>query len=241
MHGRSAEPVQGQEMLSHRIALVPGKAVARIPFVQPLHARVARGLGEDGGRGDRLAFAVSLHDGMLGYAHVPDAPRIDQQVLCRQGQRLDRSPHRQHAGPVDVDRIDLVDFGKTHRIGQGRLLDLGGETIACGGIELLGIVDAGNPRARREHHRGRRHRTRKGAHARFVDAGHAHDAGRPQAGLIAQQLAQALALGAVVETTPGNGVQDRPGPGPGIGPQRGFGGAVEGAAFDHVPKLDLCQ
>ena len=51
MHGRGAEPVQGQEMLAHRIALVPGKAIARILPVQPLHARVARGLGEDGRRG----------------------------------------------------------------------------------------------------------------------------------------------------------------------------------------------
>ena len=84
MDRRGAKPFQGEEMLAHRIALVPGKAVAWILRVQTLHKGVASGLGQDGRRGDRQALAVALDDRLLGYGHVLDAPRIDEQVLRTQ-------------------------------------------------------------------------------------------------------------------------------------------------------------
>src|SRR6185295_20052234 len=90
-----------------------------------------------------------------------------------------------------------------------RLLDFDGEPITVSRVKLLGIVHTQDPRSRRKYDGGGRDRARKRAHARFVDAGDAEHAARPQRGLIAQQLTQPLALGTVLKASAGNGVQDR--------------------------------
>src|SRR5205809_6431750 len=144
MDRRGTETLEGQEMLAHRVALVPGKTVAWIPLVQSLHDGVARGLGKDGCRGNGEALAVPLHDRLLGYGHVPEAACVDEQMLSRQREPLNRPPHGKHTSPVDIDGVDLVDFGEPNRIGQRRLLDLACQAIACGGVEPRGIIHPWN-------------------------------------------------------------------------------------------------
>jgi hypothetical protein len=85
-------------MLAHRITLVFGKAIARMLFIEPPHNRVARGLGEDGTRGNGQALAISLHDRLLGYGQIPDAACVDEQMLDRQREPL--NPRRIASTPA---------------------------------------------------------------------------------------------------------------------------------------------
>ena len=77
------------------------------------------------------------------------------------------------------------------------------------------------------------------AHAGFIDARDMHDAAGPQGGLEAQQMAQALALGAVLAAAPRDGLEDGPGAGARIGPQGGFGLGVERTGFDDDASANL--
>ena len=132
-----AELPERSPVPGNRIALVPCKAVAGMLGIQLLHQRVAGGLGEDRGRGNRQALGIASDDGLLGNLQALETAPIDQHVLGLFREPLDRAVHGEPAGPVDVDTVDLLDRGETHRPGGGRLLDLAGETIPRSGIELL--------------------------------------------------------------------------------------------------------
>ena len=75
MNGRGPEPLEHGQMLADRIALVLGKAIARILFIQLVHERIPSSFGQDGGRRNSQTSAVSLHDGLLRYREILEAPR----------------------------------------------------------------------------------------------------------------------------------------------------------------------
>src|SRR5262245_52288928 len=226
-------------MFADGIALVPGKAVARMLGVELVHQRIARRLGQDRGGGDAEAAAVAFDDVLLRNRQIFEPPRIEQEMLRCERQALDRAAHGQEPGPVDVDGIDLLDFGEGNRPGDGARPDLGREPVARGRIELLRIVDARNARPGREHDGGGRHWPGERAHAGFVDARDMQHAAGPNGVFKAQQVAQALTLGAILPAPPRDGVQDGLRAGAGIGPQGGFGRAIERAGFDHDTTANL--
>ncbi len=53
--------------------------------IQPAHEGVTRGLGQDRGGGDGQAFAVALHDGLLGCLQVFETAGVEEDVLRGQG------------------------------------------------------------------------------------------------------------------------------------------------------------
>lgn len=80
----------------------------------------------------------------------------------------------------------MFDIRESDRIGQGLAPDFNGKAIAFGGIELFGIIDAGNARARPEYHRGGGYRARHGAHAGLINAGNTLHSRTPERGLKAE-------------------------------------------------------
>ena len=63
-----------------------------------------------------------------------------------------RPAHGEHRGVVDVDLVDLAGTGGTERNHEGLLADAGSEHHAGGGVELFGVVHAGDSTASGRHH-----------------------------------------------------------------------------------------
>jgi hypothetical protein len=80
MDRAGAERAQCGPMLLHRIPLVLRKTVARIFAVISHHARVTRGLGDNGSRRDGQALAVAADDRVLRQRHLAQPSRIEQQM-----------------------------------------------------------------------------------------------------------------------------------------------------------------
>ena len=93
MNGRGPEPLEHGQMLADRIALVLGKAIARILFIQLVHERIPSSFGQDGGSRNSQTSAVSLHDGLLRYREILEAPGIEEEVLRHQGKSLNGAAH----------------------------------------------------------------------------------------------------------------------------------------------------
>ena len=108
-------------------------------------------------------------------------------------------------------------------------------------VELLRIVDAGNPRFWREDHGRGRHRPGERAHAGFVDAGDVQNARGPKRALELQELAQSLPLRAIFGAPPRDGVQNASCARPRIGPQGGFRVAIERFCLVDVAATDRCE
>ena len=92
MDGRGPEPRERGHMLADGIALVPGKAVARMLCIQLVHERIPRRLGEDRSGGNRQAFRVAFDDALLGDGQILYAPSVDEDV--NRGDRQSRHRHR---------------------------------------------------------------------------------------------------------------------------------------------------
>src|SRR5260221_10802610 len=110
---------QRVEVSAHRVALVAREAVTRKPNVELHHARITRGLRQDGGRGDGQTSLVALENAFLRNGEVVDLPAVDENVLGWRRQSLDGATHRQDPGPVDVHAIDLVRLDERHRPRNG--------------------------------------------------------------------------------------------------------------------------
>ena len=95
-------------------------------------------------------------------------------------QRVERATHREQRRMIDVQVVDFLDRRNAHA-DPGRLgAYLLGERCACLGIQPLGVVDTGNIRIGRKHHRCGDDRSRERTHARLVDTGDVTHAGLPQ-------------------------------------------------------------
>ena len=78
MNARSPEPLKRGQMLADRIALVLGKAVARILFIQLVHECIPSSFGQDRGGRNGQAPTVSLHDGLLRYREILHSRRASR-------------------------------------------------------------------------------------------------------------------------------------------------------------------
>src|SRR5262245_29732857 len=124
MDRRGTEQLERSQVLPYGIALVPGKTVTRVHGVEPVHDSIARGLGKDRSGGNRHAASVTLNDGTLGYLELLEPPRIEQDVLGGHAEALERATHGELTGPIDINGVDLLHFGKADRPGRGRCLYL---------------------------------------------------------------------------------------------------------------------
>jgi hypothetical protein len=77
-----------------------GKAVAGMTIVERPHHRIACDFRKNGGRGDAGGFGVALDNCLLRDIYLLQTLRVDQEVLRRGPQPLDRSLHRQQTCPI---------------------------------------------------------------------------------------------------------------------------------------------
>src|SRR5262249_19931644 len=101
MHGRGAKLLECYQVLAHRVALVLREPVAGMLGVELAHQGIASGLGENRCRGNGQTLGVTLDDGLLGCTQVAEAPRVEEEVLRRQGETFDRTAHGEQTGPAD--------------------------------------------------------------------------------------------------------------------------------------------
>src|SRR6266498_896515 len=199
--GTRAEAAQRFEVLRGGIPLVPREAIARVREVELRHQRVACGLREDRGGGDRERERVPVDDGGLRDAQVSELPRVDEEVVRARGERPHRPCEREEARPVDVQAVDLLHLRARHRPADRVSADVLGEPLALLAVELLRVVDAARPVVGRQHACARHHRPCERRHARLVHPGDVHDPLGPQLGLEAEQVTEALPLSAVLVPT----------------------------------------
>ena len=155
------------------------------------------GLGEDARGGDGEGEGVAVHDAALGDVDLGDFARVHEEEVGSNAQRDHCPAHGQEGGVVDVQAVDLGDVREAHRPSDGFALDEGLERFALLGVELLGVVDAAGAEVVRKNAGRRYDRAGEGGDARFVDAGDVIEALVPELALVAQEVAQALAFGAV--------------------------------------------
>jgi hypothetical protein len=198
MDGAGTQRAEGRLVLRRGVALVRREAVARESAVEVGHVCVARGLGEDGRRGDGQGERVAVDDASLGDRTLRDAAGIDQDEGGRRGEPEQRAAEGQEPRVVDVESIDLLDFGHSHCPGDCLALQLEGHALAGLGVEHLAIVDAAQLVPVRKDDRRRHHRAGEGGHPRLVHAGDVQVTGVPELDLESQEISEPLALGAVL-------------------------------------------
>ena len=104
------------------------------------HHPVARDLGDDRGGGDRAALGVAVDDRLRRPLPARAGIAVDQHPGRLDPERLDRASHRQHARPVDVDAVDLLDRGDADAT-SGDLRELRVKRLALLERQILEIVD----------------------------------------------------------------------------------------------------
>jgi hypothetical protein len=167
------------------------------------------------------------------------APGIEEEVLRHQGKSLHGAVHGKEPGPVNVDRVDLLDFGKRDRPCGSARPDLRREFVSRRWIELLRIIDAPNTTSGGEHDGGGRPGPSERAHAGLINPGNMQHAAGPKDAFIAQQLAQTLTLGAILRASSRDSIQNGLRAGEQVGLQSGLGRTVEWAGFDDDTTMNL--
>ncbi len=175
MEGRRAMLAKGFEMAGRAVALVAGEAVLRIDGVPLLHSRVPMRFREDRGCRDGDAAGIALNQGFLLDQDV-ELHRVNEQVIRRNRQLLQRCGHRLARGLVNVPRVDAlrVHFGDRPR--ERVFTDARRELRAAFGRELFRIVEADDAPLGIENYRGGNDRTKQRAASGFINAGDAHPA-----------------------------------------------------------------
>jgi len=91
---------------------VVGEAVTGMPRVERSHQPIARDLRQNGSSRDTGRFRVALDNRLLRDRYLFQEFRVDQEMLRDYCQAFNSPPHCENARPVDVDRVDLLDFDK---------------------------------------------------------------------------------------------------------------------------------
>src|SRR5258708_31594286 len=115
---RRAEALKGDEMFLAAVAAIGLPAIAGKALGKARHVAIARYLGEDRRRGDRIRARIAADDG-LGAAAEPrrHLVAVDQHDLGLLRQRLQRAAHGEESRLPDVAAVDLLD----RRLGHGEL------------------------------------------------------------------------------------------------------------------------
>ena len=154
------------------VAFVLAEAILRETGAEVAHNRVARDLRDHAGGRDAEAIAIAINDRRLRQRKREYGKAVDEDVLGRGGQRLERGAHRLMSGAEDIDRVNLDCIDHAHRPKDGVVRDeLLVNLLAFLRQKLLGIVELSVPEFFRQNDSGGYDRPGQGAAARFVDAG----------------------------------------------------------------------
>jgi len=139
---------------------MPGKAELRKLAVDFPHQAVAGDFGDDAGGRDREREAVALDDGVMRHRETAHRQAVDEAMIGRGIDGLDRPAHREVAGAQDVEAVDFQAIGHGHRPDD---LRISGEFLiedlpSCGG-DFFGIIEARAGKTARQDDGGGGHRT----------------------------------------------------------------------------------
>jgi hypothetical protein len=101
-----------------------GETIAGMTRVEHAHHRVTLDFRENRGGGYAGGFGVAFDDRLLWNNYLLQTLRVDQQILRRGSESSDRPLHRPDARPVNVDRVDLLDFDECNIPIRSFFLDL---------------------------------------------------------------------------------------------------------------------
>ena len=153
-----------------------GEIISGVGVRRLHHQSVPGGLGDVGSRGDGVALAVALHNGVVAVVAFADMDEVQQQVARFQAE-LANSPHHGGQGrAADAHLVNLFRSDHANTIGQGIFLDCCGGLFPPGMGQLLGVVQQLKPRlcageVGRENDGGSHHRAGQGTASSFIDTG----------------------------------------------------------------------
>ena len=87
------------------------KAELRELAVDFLHDVVASDLGDDASGGDRERDRVALDDAIVRVGELAERESVDEAVVGRFAEALDRAAHGEVGGLEDVDSVDFLVVG----------------------------------------------------------------------------------------------------------------------------------
>ncbi len=137
-------------------------------------------LRDDRCRGDGTVDRVAVDQSRLRQIDSRDDARVDEQVIRRHAEPLDRPAHRAQSGAQHVEPIHLARRDRRHRERQRLGADLPGEALARGPRQALRVVEARKLDSLGQHDGGGHHGSGERPHPDLVDSGHPADPGREQ-------------------------------------------------------------
>src|SRR5438132_4320662 len=123
VNGKGAKPLQCSAMLGSWITFVRSKTVARINAIEFKHVSIPRRLSNDRGRRDAGRESISVDDSPLGCSAVWNLASINENEIWEVAKTLKRSLHCEKTSMINIQTVDLFNFGKANRPRNGVLLD----------------------------------------------------------------------------------------------------------------------
>jgi hypothetical protein len=210
MQGGRAMLAQGFEVFGGGIAFVLRQSVLRVDGIPVLHAGIAMGFSENGSRGNRDATAIAFDKRLLLDEDV-QLDRVNQKIIGRDRQLLQRGSHGLTAGLVNVPGVNALGVDFSHRPRESVLSDALRKNAATLLRELFGVIEADYTSLGIEDDRAGDNWAEQRATSGFVEPGDARppqfarralETGRAEAAHFAKILARGIALGAKQKTQP---------------------------------------
>lgn len=177
MERTGAVAVECFQVLGCLIAFVAAEPVLGVNIVPFAHGAVAEYFSDDGRGGNGMTAFIALNDGELGDGDI-EGEGVDQDIVCRRLELLDRELHSEAGSMVDVDAVDGFGVDGSDGPGDGTLLDTAGKDFAVGRFELFGIVKTTDGFARAQDHGTGYNRTEERAAANLIGTGNEHKSAR---------------------------------------------------------------
>ena len=187
--------VGGQADLPHGSPMAPGGVahvalppVLRVAGGQARHQAVAADLGHDRRAGNRVDERVAAHHRLVLPGEAAHRQPVDDNVIRVNGQAREGPAHGAGGGLEDVVAVDLPHRCRPERDGSGPRVDLArdfGTSLRGQGLGVGGSFD--------EHPFGeddgsRDNRSRDGAPADFVHAGHINKIASPEPAFVLEDV-----------------------------------------------------
>jgi hypothetical protein len=151
------------------VPFVVSEAIAGVGPVKFKHNSVARGFGENGGRRDRGADAITADHGLNWAWQGESVVPVHQSERRRGVKRFDRAAHGETRSVQNIESRDLSDGGKTDAPGQSAYLDLDLQGLAAPRRQTLGVVETLDDLSRPENDGARADWTRPRAASCLID------------------------------------------------------------------------
>ena len=121
---------ESRNVLARRVAGVVVSNIVRISPAEPGHEEIARDLGKYGRAGDAETAGVAVDDRGVRDWQRPHQSSIDHDMIGRDLEPSERAVHRERAGLVDVDAVDLAHRCRADCERDRALADLSGKPDA---------------------------------------------------------------------------------------------------------------